>query len=125
MTEFGKCRGGGRRSAERVEIPLPALLTTVARTHRAALLDVSCTGVRVQGSDLPHEGEDLQIKIESVRAFGTVMWVEGQQCGLAFDSPLMPFEVDSLRRQANLPRLAGLAVEDRLAAEDWLVGRTR
>jgi hypothetical protein len=125
MSVFGKCRGGGRRSAERVPLPLAALLTSVGRTRRAELLDISCTGIRVRGRELPAEGEDLQIKIESVRAFGTVMWVDGQQCGVAFECPLMPFEVDSLRRQASLPSFAGLAVEDRLAAEDWLVGRTR
>ena len=47
------------------------------------------------------------------------------QCGIAFESPLMPFEVDGLRRQGNLSSLCGLSAEDRLALEHWLVGTSR
>jgi hypothetical protein len=98
---------------------------TIARTDTAAVIDISCTGVRLRGRDLPPRGEEMELKVEEVRVFGTVAWAEDGECGVAFEAPLMPFEVDRLRRKAGVPRLAALSVEDRLALETWLVGDAR
>jgi hypothetical protein len=98
---------------------------TIARTDTAAVIDISCTGVRLRGRDLPPRGEEMELKVEEVRVFGTVAWAEDSECGVAFEAPLMPFEVDRLRRKAGVPRLASLSVEDRLALETWLVGDAR
>jgi hypothetical protein len=125
MEAFGKSNGGGRRTAARSAMPLPAVLMTVTRTERATLADVSCTGAGITGFDLPCKGEVLELLVEQVRVFGTVAWCTGEECGIAFDAPLMPFEVDRLRRAAGVPSLASLSVEDRLALEDWLLGVSR
>ena len=47
-------------------MPLAAILTTLSRTRCAAVLDVSCTGARLTGSDLPAAGDELEMKIETV-----------------------------------------------------------
>jgi hypothetical protein len=125
MEAFGKSQGGGRRSAARSAMPLPAVLMTVTRTDRATLADVSCTGARLIGTDLPCKGELLELQVEQVRVFGTVAWSTGEECGIAFDAPLMPFEVERLRRAAGVPSLASLSVEDRMALEEWLLGISR
>lgn len=125
MRTFGKCAGGGRRSAGRTAIPLAAILTTLRRSWCAALVDLSCTGARLRGAGLPPNGEVLEIKIESVRTFGTVIWSKGDQCGLRFDEPLMPSEVERLRREGTAENLRRLSVDERLALEDWLFGAAR
>lgn len=125
MRAFGRSNGGGRRSASRALAPLPAVFMTIARTDTAAVIDISCTGVRLRGRDLPPRGEEMELKVEEVRVFGIVAWAEDDECGVAFEAPLMPFEVDRLRRKAGVPRLATLSVEDRLALETWLVGDAR
>lgn len=125
MRAFGRSNGGGRRSASRALAPLPAVFMTIARTDTAAVIDISCTGVRLRGRGLPPRGEEMELKVEEVRVFGIVAWAEDDECGVAFEAPLMPFEVDRLRRKAGVPRLATLSVEDRLALETWLVGDAR
>lgn len=125
MRAFGKCGGGGRRSAARAAVPVAAILTTLSRARCAAVLDLSCTGARLRGSDLPAANEDLEVKIEAVRAFATVVWSKDDQCGIAFESPLMPFEVERLRGTGTAANLRGLSLEEREALEDWLLGVAR
>lgn len=125
MHAFGKSNGGGRRSAARSFATLPAVFTTITRSDRAAVLDISCTGARLSGRHLPSRGEEIELKIDEVRVFGTVVWTDDDECGVAFEAPLMPFEVDRLRRKAGVPRLAGLSRQDLLALESWLVGGSR
>ena len=125
MRAFGKSNGGGRRGAARRLAPLPAVFMTIGRSAKAGVIDISCTGIRLRGRDLPPRGEEMELKVEEVRVFGIVAWVEDNECGVAFDAPLMPFEVDRLRRKAGVPRLAALSMEDRLALESWLVGASR
>jgi hypothetical protein len=122
---FGKSTGGGRRHAARTPTPLSAVLMTVTRTANIAVVDVSCTGAHLSGCDLPERGEVVELKIEELRLFGTVAWRERNECGIGFDSSLMPFEVDRLRRKAGAPTLAALSLEDRLAIEEWLLGVSR
>jgi hypothetical protein len=125
MGEFGRSNGGGRRSAARAATPLPAVLITVTRAERATLADISCGGARLTGHDLPPKGEVLELKVEQVRVFGTVAWCDRTECGIAFDAPLMPFEVERLRRSAGIPALAQMSVDERQALEDWLLGVSR
>ncbi len=122
MCAFGKAGGGGRRLSSRVAIPFPAVVMTLGRTIPATVIDVSCTGARLRGRLLPEEGEEIVCRIDAIRLFGIVKWSHAGQCGIAFDEPLMPFEVDGLRRKANLPTLGGLTLEERLALEDWVLG---
>jgi hypothetical protein len=125
MRAFGRSNGGGRRSASRALAPLPAVFMTIARTDTAAVIDISCSGVRLRGRGFPSRCDEMELKVEEVRVFGIVAWAEDDECGVAFEAPLMPFEVDRLRRKAGVPRLATLSVEDRLALETWLVGDAR
>lgn len=125
MGAFGKSNGGGRRCAARSAMPLPAVFMTVTRTERATLSDVSCTGAGLLGQNLPPKGEVLELVVEQIRVFGSVAWSTDDECGIAFDAPLMPFEVERLRRAAGIPRLASLSVDDRLALEEWLLGVAR
>lgn len=125
MRAFGKSNGGGRRGAQRCFAPLPAVVMTITSTRRATMLDISCTGARLKGSQLPPPGAVAELKIEAIRVFGTVAWSANSECGIAFDEPLTPFEIEGLRRRAGLPSLASLTVDERLAVENWLLGVSR
>ena len=125
MRPFGKCGGGGRRSAARATMPLAAIITTLQRSRCVELVDLSCTGAKLRGLGLPKKGQDLEIKIETVRAFATLIWATGDQCGVCFGDPLMPFEVDRLRSAGTAANLTHLTVEERLAVDDWLLGAAR
>jgi hypothetical protein len=100
-----------------------AVISTLTRTHSATLVDVSQTGVRLSGDDLPEEGEELFLGIEQIRTFGCVAWKRDGECGLAFDEPLPAAELQELRRKAGNGR--GLSLEMRTALEDWNLGLAR
>ena len=117
MGTFGKSQGGGRRKAARAHAPVLAVLSTVGEDHRAALVDISCTGARLSAPQLPSEGEELIFRAEKVESFGSVMWSEGGQCGVAFQHPLMPSDVARLREQASLWSGFGASAEENAAAE--------
>jgi len=102
-------------------MPLAGILTTLEKSRCVEIIDLSCTGVKVRGMSLPAKGEELDIRIETVRAFGTVAWSRGNQCGVAFDEPLMPFEVERLRSQATAGNLTHLNLDERRAVDDWLL----
>lgn len=123
MQKFGRKEGGGRRRAAREEAPLTAVLTTLTHSHSALLVDVSCTGARLHADDLPSKGEEIILTVEKLRAFGIVVWSRRGECGVRFDMPLEPLEIDDLRQRVR--ERAGLPREVRDALEDWNVGLAR
>ena len=123
MVAFGKSRGGGRRSSERAAAPLLASITTLTRSHSAVVVDVSTSGARLHGSDLPEMGEELVVNIDGVQAFGTVVWSDQGEAGIEFDSPLSVEEHTLLQQQVTLTR--GLPPEMKTAFESWVIGCAR
>ena len=122
MSEFGKSKGGGRRSAPRVKAPVLAVLSTVTEDYRAAVINVSGIGARLSAPQLPTDNEEVIFRADNVQAFGHVVWSHDGQCGVSFEGPISASEVDRLRSQANNWSLAGLSAEDRAAAERWEMG---
>lgn len=102
MGTFGTSQARGRRSVPRAEAPLIAVLATGAAHHSAELIDLSRTGARLKGATFPEEGADFTFHAGKVRATGEVIWVEGNQCGVAFDTPIAAAEVNRIRVLANL-----------------------
>ncbi|MGZ2412919.1 PilZ domain-containing protein [Sphingomonas sp. F9_3S_D5_B_2] len=123
MSDFGKCRGGGRRRARREPAPALAVFTTVTRSFSAVVVDLSCTGVRLRSPDLPEMGEELIVTVENARAFGSVAWILGDEFGVAFDDPISLGEVQMVKHR--LKKSAGLAPELSAALEDWTTGMAR
>ena len=111
MRMFGRSNGGGRRQAPREELPIPATISNLLETREASIADLSATGARLRGVHLPAAGAPVSIWMETVRVFGTVAWVRGDQCGVEFDPPLPSFEVERLKREVRRAVLnsAGLA----------------
>ena len=125
MTAFGQSSGGGRRTAPRTSVPAAVSLITLSGTRSVVLIDVSSTGARVRGPDLPPVGEYLEIKIDSVRGFGFVAWACGNECGVAFDEPLDREELARVRMIGDLVGPTNMTIEEKLALEDWIAGAAR
>ena len=123
MLEFGKCEGGGRRSCPRETGPLTAVVSTVTLSRSAVLLDVSRTGARLEGFDLPALGEELFVCVDTVRAFGCVRWASGDQIGVVFDEPLEADELALLHQRVTSG--ARLPLEVKEALDLWTTGMAR
>lgn len=117
---FGKSGGGGRRRAPRAAAPLLAVYTTVSKSHEVVLVDVSNTGARLSGPNLPEAGEQLFVSVENIRAFGTVVWVEVPQFAVEFDTPLSPDDLGILT--SKVKQGMGFSPEERAAIEGWILG---
>jgi hypothetical protein len=122
---FGKQSGGGRREGDRALTPLPAMIFGVRLSCAAELIDLSPTGARLRGTPMPDANKDVELELEGVVRFATVVWSRGDQCGLRFAERLTAFEVNQLRHSANLTRSSKLSVEERRILEDWMIGIAR
>lgn len=125
MAQFGRCGGGGRRIDARESAPLPAMVTTLSNSHPAVLVNISRTGAQLRGSNLPHAGEELLIKMGSLQAFATVAWSRGDHCGVEFECRIAVHELQQLRREASTTSLMRLSPEEKLALDDWTIGLAR
>ncbi|RST31330.1 PilZ domain-containing protein [Sphingomonas ginkgonis] len=120
---FGIRQGGGRRPAKREATPLPALLTTLGRTYSVEAVDLSITGARLRGDDLPEIGTELELKLESLNAFAVVCWRKDTECGLEFDLPLSGPEIAALCN--DVARSAWMPADVRQAFDHWKNGFAR
>src|SRR5687767_10276446 len=72
------------------------------QTHGArgevAVRNISCTGMMIEGEGLPQPGKDILLTAAGLELFGTVMWNDGERCGVAFEEPLEPATVLELHR---------------------------
>lgn len=90
---FGKL---GKRSVARLAIELDAGLVLPERTTRCLLENVSRTGCRLRLAEPPKIGATVLIKVERIESLGTVTWVKGDRCGIAFEEALQPQSLERL-----------------------------
>jgi hypothetical protein len=100
-----------------------ASITTLMRSHSAVVVNVSTSGARLRGSDLPAMGEELVVNIDGVQAFGSVVWSDQGEAGIEFDTPLGVEEETLLQQQVALTK--GLPPEMKTAFESWVIGCAR
>lgn len=123
--DFGKRAGGGRRSAKRVDAPLPALLVTMSDRHRALLYDISSEGAHLRAQEPPPRGSELFLQVEGLEIYAQVIWRRGEHCGLKFDGPLPPYELHLLTIEAGKGTRAKLTPSQKGGADDWTAGVAR
>ena len=120
MGAFGKSEGGGRRSAVRSAAPLIGLVTTLDGTRSAVIVDVSATGARLRGKDLPPPWANFFINVDGVVTFATVQWEDGDERGIEFDAALQEDDLKLLEQKVANAR--GLPPEIKAAFDDWTQG---
>jgi hypothetical protein len=94
-------------------------------TGRAIVVDVSSTGAKLSGANLPQIDHDVWIRVEMTDVLATVVWKQGDSCGVTFDTQLNPAQLHVLRAEGNCARFTRLSPEQRLAVEDWRTGLAR
>jgi len=123
MSTFCKRKGGGRRSVTRSPVPLIAMVKTLKGAHSSVVIDVSASGARLRGHDLPHCHADLPVTVAGISAFGTIAWADGNERGAAFDAPLSARDKRLLRQKVAQFRAMPAAI--RAAFDDWTMGFAR
>jgi len=126
-SSFGKRIDGpaGRRQTPREDLALEARVETVAGRHTAAMLDLSETGARLGGDDLPAAGDEAMVRVAGTALFGEVMWSSGDECGVRFDESPTPQQLAALRREGGGADGRRSTPDERRAAEDWQHGLAR
>ena len=104
---------------------LPAAIKSFTKIGSVELLNLSATGARLRGSDLPPVNDCVLIRAEAVEAFGTVVWNDDGLCGVHFDEPLSPLQIHNLEHESELSIMANQSPQERMAAEDWATGYAR
>ncbi|HEV2043222.1 MAG TPA: PilZ domain-containing protein, partial [Sphingomicrobium sp.] len=110
MADFGKRLDGpgGRRAAQREPVLLNAALLTVRTSRPVTVVDVSKSGARLRVREPLFRGQQIWLKINPSDLFGTVVWVDGEECGVLFDEPLADAEVASLQTRGKVVIMVGL-----------------
>ena len=125
MSSFGKRAGGGRRSASREVLPLPAVVSTIDENRTVELVDLSATGARLRAERLPPAGESLWVKIDTLGRFALVVWTDEDECGIEFDVPIHGHEVRRLRQEVQIAIFVAGSMQKMLAMQDWQTGFAR
>lgn len=127
MATFGKRLDGpgGQRSAARAPVLLRAALHTLTSSRSVTLFDVSRTGARMGLREPLAIGQSLWLKIPPSDIFATVVWLDGQQCGIQFDQPLGEDELAALQARGKVVMIHGLTPDEQLGAEDWQTNLAR
>jgi hypothetical protein len=124
MEKFGKRVDGidGRRAAVRQNVSMAASMFSLEHSRVVIVEDISTSGAKLTGEELPKLGEDVWIKAGPVDAFGTVVWVVDFVCGVTFEQPLNRTEEEFITSEARLMSLTNLTSAERAALADWRSG---
>ncbi len=127
MHEFGKRKDGpgGRRRAPREPVLLPAAMMSFGSSRTVYLVDVSSTGAQLRVEQRLSEGQDVCLKIPPANIFGTVIWADGDHCGVLFDDPLADDHLASLQGIGKIVLIPSLTAEEQMAAAEWSSGLAR
>jgi len=121
---FGKRLDGvhGQRHDSRDPALVPVVFTTLLQGGPAAMTNISRTGAKVADLHFGREGDEAMIQVAGLSLMGTIMWVEGNSCGVQFDSPLDDRTVDILQENSVLIPRSPMTPEEQLAINDWQNG---
>jgi hypothetical protein len=115
----------GRRAEPRASLLLEGSTEAIRGSSSVVLLDVSCTGARVEGRDLPDVGKDIVLRCGAVDTFGIIAWASSRRRGIHFDEPLSVTEVAALRDQSQAIESSPMTADEIRAAADWTNGLAR
>ena len=96
-----------RRRCAREDVMLAGSAMSVTRSRSVMVADVSAGGARLGGRDLPPPGDDLLIVVGSQDRMGTVMWSNGDKCGVRVDEPLGADSIARMKDEAGWAAVTG------------------
>lgn len=109
MLQFGRRVDGpyGRRRRVRQPVVLAASAMSIDRSRSVLVADLSPSGARLHGRDLPSEGSELLVAVGSQDSFATIVWRNEDACGIAFDEALADDRLAQLKREGRWASVTG------------------
>ncbi len=99
-----------------------ASVVTMNAYQYLELINISATGAKLRGSPLPDIGKTALFRLQDIQLLCKIMWATDNQCGVRFEE-LVPLKMVARIREAGTPAaIAMLTPDEKLAADDWLVG---
>jgi hypothetical protein len=95
-----------RRAFPRLPVVLAASALAIARSRSVVVTDLSLEGAQLGGRDLPPAGDDLLMLVGSLDAMATVVWREGDKCGVQFDEAIADETIVQMKREADWSSVA-------------------
>jgi hypothetical protein len=86
-----------RRRAKRDKLGISISLYSTTQSRVVSMVDVSQSGARVEGQNLPRVGKDVLLKIADVELFGSIVRASERDAAVKFDRPIRLAELESLR----------------------------
>jgi hypothetical protein len=98
-----------RRRARREAVMLAGSALAITRSRSVVVADLSFSGARLGGRDLPGPREDVLMVVGSSERMGTVMWRSGDKCGISFDQPLRAEHIERMKHEGAWAEVTGWA----------------
>ena len=95
-----------RRAFPRLPVVLAASALAIARSRSVVVTDLSLEGAQLGGRDLPPAGDDLLMLVGSLDAMATVVWREGDKCGVQFDEAIAEETIVQMKREGDWSSVA-------------------
>ena len=110
MPSFGKRVDvpGGRRHNRRQQVTLAGSAIALDGSRSVLIGDVCSTGAKLHGRNLPSEGKQLIMKVGDVDLMCAVVWADGNNCGLTFDTPLDGNALEHLKEEGQIGKVYGI-----------------
>jgi hypothetical protein len=95
-----------RRAYPRMDVVLAASALAIARSRSVVVTDLSLEGAQLGGRDLPPAGEDMLMLVGSLDAMATVVWRDGDKCGVQFDEAIADETIAQMKKEADWASIA-------------------
>lgn len=96
MPTFGKLNEP-HRSVPRTKSARAATLAADDKKYFVTLVDLSRTGARLCGPEIPEKGHEVLFRAKGIEVFGKVVWSDASECGVDFTGPISAIEVQRLQ----------------------------
>lgn len=109
MPSFGKRIDGpqGRRKASRKPTMLCVGARTMAGSYSILVTDVSVTGAKLRGRNLPPVGSELLLTVGTAQHLARIAWSENDTRGILFSNALDDSEIEYLKEEGSISALIG------------------
>lgn len=85
----------------------------------AILYNISETDALRSAKNTPAEKTKLFLQVDSLDIHARVVWKRDEECGLEFESPIRPWDVELLRSNVSKGTQAKLTAAEKGGADDW------
>ena len=111
-----------RRRSPRASVLLPASVVTMSAYQYLELLNLSATGAKLRGPDVPAPGKTAMFRLDHFQVLCKVVWAKDDLCGVRFEEILPPRVLAHFRESGNTSKLGMLTPNEEQAEEEWTNG---